>query len=613
MTNPGDGEDFPGATDLVTEALTSPVAAAVRERVLHQLLGSLLYEGSFRPGTVDLDVLDTAPDSTPDTAADATADGEPRRCEIRCPNGVRYTFLARRRATFGRVTVDQLLRNGQPPTSVRGFLADIADLVDADADRLPRFARELEETWVKDTLAQHHRRRIEAAPLAGLDADTLEGAVTDGHRYHPTYKSRIGFGVTDNVAYGPEFFPDVRPLWLSVDRDLAAVTTGHDVAERDLAPEPWPADGDRVLVPVHPWQWRNHVATAFAPEVAEGAITPLGTDPARFRPQQSIRTLANADEPHRPCLKLAMSLVNTSTSRALAPHTVHNAPLISDWLAGIARDDPFLRDELRPVLLREIAGTAVTPAVDDPLRRAGTYGTLACIWRESLRPHLDRGEAGVPFTGLTARNLDGTPLIDPWVRGGALTTWVRRLAEVVVVPVLHLLCRHGVALESHAQNMVLLHRDGVPARVALRDFHDGVRFCRDRLAEPERCPPLRSTPEHHANRNSFVETDDPELVADFVLDAFLFIGVGELAVFLDDAYDLAERDFWSIVADVLRDYLDRFPDPRYDVFVRYVNVEKLTTRRLQPDTELRLHRVPNPLATAATREAAPGPAAPDVA
>lgn len=631
-TNPGDGEDSPAEADLphevsrttetdiaseadvVTAALTSSAGATVRERVLHQLLGSLLYENAFHPGTVDLGALDTTSDAAADTAVGATAYDEPRRCEIRCPNGVRYTFRARRRATFGRVTVDQLLRDGQPPTSVSGFLADVAELVDADPDHLPRFARELEETWVKDTLAQHHRRRTETAPLAGLDADTLEGAVTDGHRYHPTYKSRIGFGVTDNLAYGPEFFPDVRPLWLSVDRNLAAVTTGFDVSERDLAPEPLTAEDDRVLVPVHPWQWRNHVAAAFAPEIAEGAITPLGADPARFRPQQSIRTLAGADAPHRPCLKLAMSLVNTSTSRVLAPHTVHNAPLISDWLAGIARDDPFLRDELRPVLLREIAGTAVAPAVDDPLRRAGTYGTLACIWRESLRPHLDRGEAGVPFTGLTARDLDGTPLIDPWVSGGALTPWVRRLAEAVVVPVLHLLCRHGVALESHAQNMVLLHRDGVPTRVALRDFHDGVRFSRDRLAEPDRCPPLRATPEHHANRNSFVETDAPQLVADFVLDAFLFIGVGELAVFLDDAYGLAEPDFWSIVADVLRGYLDRFPDPRYDVFVRDVNVEKLTTRRLQPDTELRLHRVPNPLATAAIQDSAPdGPAAPDVA
>lgn len=585
---PGDEAEF------VTAALTGPAAASVRTRVLHQLLASLVQEGVFRPGTVDLDALG-AP----------AVDGEPRWFEIRCPNGAGYTFLARRRETFGRVTVHRLLRDGEAATSISGFLADTGDLLDAEPDHLPRFARELEETWVKDTLAQHHRRRTETAPLAELDADTLEGAVTDGHRYHPAYKSRIGFGITDNIAYGPEFFPDVRPLWLSVDRRLAEVTTSRHVTASDLGPAAaFPVERDRVLVPVHPWQWQHHVAAAFAPEIATGAITPLGPDSARFRPQQSIRTLADADDPDRPYLKLAMSLVNTSTGRGLAPHTVHNAPLISDWLADITATDPLLRDELRPVLLREVAGTAVSPVLDDPFRREGTYGTLACIWRESLHPHLDPGEAGVPFTGLTARNLDGTPLIDPWVRERDLTEWVRLLAGTVIVPVLHLLCHHGVALESHAQNMVLLHRDGLPTRVALRDFHDGVRFSRERLADPQGCPPLRSTPAHHGNRNSFVETDDPGLVADFVLDAFLFIGVGELAVFLDDAYRLAERDFWSITADVLRGYLDRFPGARYDVFAQGVDVEKLTTRRLRPDTELRLHRLPNPLAAAATAASA---------
>ncbi|WP_255375387.1 IucA/IucC family siderophore biosynthesis protein [Saccharomonospora sp. CUA-673] len=360
--------------------------------------------------------------------------------------------------------------------------------------------------------------------------------MTDGHRYHPTYKSRLGFGVDDNLAYGPEFRPNVRPLWLSVDRSIAEVAGPADEGAFLRAQYPEAAGPSRTLVPVHPWQWDRHLAAAFATEIASGAIRLLGPDPDRFRPQQSIRTMSCVDRPKRPYLKLSMSIVNTSTSRVLAPHTVHNAPAISAWLAGIAADDPFLRDELRTVFLRELMGTAVT-AGDDPIRRGSTYGTLACIWRESLHPYLDAGESGVPFTGLTARDIDGTPLIDPWVREQGLTPWVRRIAETVVVPVLHLLCRHGIALESHAQNMVLLHRDGVPTRVALRDFHDGVRFSRDRLAEPQRAPTLRSTPSYHENRNSFVETDDPALVADFVLDALLFVGVGELAIFLADATD----------------------------------------------------------------------------
>ncbi|MFC4005552.1 IucA/IucC family protein [Prauserella oleivorans] len=559
-------------TDALTvqQALSAPSAVDVRRRLFRQLLGSLLYEDAIR------------------------TDGD---SSIVTSDGVRYTYSARRRYTFSRVTVDEVLRDGEEPRSISLFLEEVRDRLDADPEHLTRFARELEETFLKDALAQHHR----TTRLADADFDTLESAITDGHRYHPAYKSRIGFGTDDNVAYGPEFARDVRPLWLAAHRRITEVTTSESVQENGFLADQVPGalaglSPDCTLVPVHPWQWSRHVARAFADELASGNLVVLGEDPDRFRAQQSIRTLACVDRPDRPYLKLALSLVNTSTSRVLAPHTVHNAPLVSDWLKAVASSDPYLRDEARTVLLGEVMGTAVTPHAETALLRDDTYGTLACIWRESLHDHLDPGEAAVPFTGLTARETDGTPLIDGWVRVRGIAAWVRRLAEVAVVPVVHLLCSHGIALESHAQNMVLLHRDGEPTRVALRDFHDGVRFSRARLTDPDRCPPLRSTPSYHQNRNSFLETDDPDLVADFMLDAFLFVNIGELAIFLDDAYGFDERAFWAIVRDAVRKHLARFPDPRYDVFKPTVAVEKLTMRRLLPDTELRLHTVPNPLA-----------------
>src|SRR5690606_11412263 len=130
---------MPPPSTLLDTALTGPTAADVRRRVLHQLLGSLLYENSVR-----------------------AEDGQ-LRCDngINGDNGVRYTFRARRRYTFGRVTVDDLRRDGLEPQSISLFLAEIAPLLDADPSRLPQFARELEETYVKDALAQQHRRNTE--------------------------------------------------------------------------------------------------------------------------------------------------------------------------------------------------------------------------------------------------------------------------------------------------------------------------------------------------------------------------------------------------------------------------------------------------------------------
>ncbi|MBK1785283.1 IucA/IucC family protein [Prauserella cavernicola] len=556
--------------DLVQRALAAPTYAPVLRRLLRQLLESLLYEGAVR------------------TEDDSTIVGSA---------GVTYTFTARRRFTFDRVTVDELRREGEEPESVTRLLGELGDRLDADRACLARFARELEHTLLNDAVAQYSR----TGTLAGSGFDELEGAITDGHRYHPAYKSRIGFGVADNLAYGPEFARTIRPLWLAAHRDLTEVSASSTIEEAEflhgqLGDALTPPTPEFTLVPVHPWQWNEHAARAFSAQLRRGELVVLGEDPHAFLAQQSIRTLSCVDDPSRPYLKLAMSLVNTSTSRVLAPHTVHNAPLISDWLHTIAAADEFLRDEARTILLGEVLGAAVNPEPAAELTREDTYGTLACIWRESLHLHLDTEERAVPFTGLTARERDGTPLIDAWIRRHGAATWVRGLAEVAVLPLVHLLCRHGIALESHAQNMVLLHHDGVPTRVALRDFHDGVRFSRAHLAEPELCPPLRGTPSHHQNRNSFVETDDPALVADFMLDAFLFVNIGELAIFLADEYGLSERDFWAIVAERVREHLGRVGEARFDVFAPEIAVEKLTMRRLLPDTELRLHRVPNPLA-----------------
>ena len=498
---------------------------------------------------------------------------------------------------------EPILRDGVEAESLTRFLAEAGDALRADPDYVTRFADELERTLVNDALARHVATE-RGDVLADADYDLLESIILDGHRYHPAFKSRVGFDVADNLAYGPEFADDIRPLWLAAHRSITEVTVSESLDERTFLAEQFgEAPEGYTLLPVHPWQWREHVATAFAEQLRRGELIVLGDDPHAFRAQQSIRTLACREAPVRPYLKLAMSLVNTSTNRVLAPHTVRNAPSISDWLRRVVDRDAFLRDELRPIVLREVMGTAVTPAPPAEFARPASYGTLACIWRESLHRFLEPGERAVPFTALTASELDGTPLIGGWLCEHGAREWTRRLVGVAVIPLLHLLFRHGIACESHAQNMVLLHRDGLPERIALKDFHDGVRFSRALLSDPDDCPPLASPPPHHVNANSFLETDDVELVTDFLLDAFCFVNLGELGGFLDDAGLLAEREFWAIVREGIANYQARFPElaerfALFDVGKPRVAVEKLTTRRLLTDTELRLHHVPNPLAGA---------------
>ena len=85
-----------------------------------------------------------------------------------------------------------------------------------------------------------------------------------------------------------------------------------------------------------------------------------------------------------------------------------------------------------------------------------------------------------------------------------------------------------------------------------------------------------------------------------MLDAFFFINLGELAMFLADTYELPEPKFWAMTRETITAYQREFPElaerfTLFDVSHPQLDVEQLTTRRLLPDTELRLHSVSNPL------------------
>ncbi|HEY2223141.1 IucA/IucC family protein [Actinomycetospora sp.] len=580
--------------DLLVAALRDPRAIEVRRRLFRQLISSLLFEGAI-----------TAEDRE---GGHAIAGRDERGAEVR------YVVETRRAVGFDRVRVGpgpvlRVAADGgtAEADSLPRFLAEVADAVldGAFPGELVRFTRELEETRVKDALAQHVRAR-RGDRLAGADHDTLEGTVTDGHRYHPAYKSRLGFDLADDVAYGPEFLQELHPEWLAAHHSVVEVTssadgapelpreessaatvTAWDIAIRAAGRDP----AEYTRLPVHPWQFRELVWRAFADELADGRLILLGPDPAAFSAMQSIRTLSCRTVPGRHQLKLALSITNTSTARGLAPHTVRNAARISDWLRGLVAGDEVLTSA-GVIVLGEVRGVSVRPS---GLGRVDTEGTLAAIWREPLAPRLGAGERAVPMTALTATELDGTPMIDPWIRAHGAERWVEAVVEAVALPLVHLLVAHGVACESHAQNVSVVHSDGLPRRVALRDFHDGVRLCRRLLADPDAAPVLDPPPAHHTNRNSFVETEDPALVTDFLLDAFFFVNLGELGLFLDEHGLLAEDRFWSIVARRVDAHQREHGTGAFDLFAPTLAVEKLTTRRLTPDTELALHTVSNPL------------------
>ncbi|MFF8971326.1 IucA/IucC family protein [Streptomyces sp. NPDC014995] len=255
-----------------------------------------------------------------------------------------------------------------------------------------------------------------------------EQRVVDGHPYHPGCRSRPGFSVAEQLAYAPEHRPP--PVRLG----LLPVPAGEC-----LVSGVWPAalrDGERLVVPVHPWQAR-HVLKRSCEE-----------GPAAH-PLMSLRTLAVPDGPH---VKTALSARLTSSVRDISVGSVAASAALSAFGETLAAHTDGLLHITRTL-------GAVTAHSPD----------LAAVLRESPAVHAGPGERVVPVAALATTGLPGS--------AGWLATFAR-LALTVGLRLLEL----GVALEAHGQNLlVVLSASGAPLRLVYRDLAD-IRVSPARLA-----------------------------------------------------------------------------------------------------------------------------------
>ncbi|MFD3501261.1 IucA/IucC family protein [Streptomyces sp. NPDC058678] len=256
-----------------------------------------------------------------------------------------------------------------------------------------------------------------------------EQRVVDGHPFHPGCRSRPGFSVAEQLAYGPEHGPVVR-------LGLVPVPAGECLVTGD-----WPddmRDGVRLLVPVHPWQ-------------AEHVLKRPCEEGLSAHPLMALRTLALPDGPH---VKTALSARLTSSVRDISVYSI----TLSATLSAFAQALAARMDGLLHVTRTLGAVTANTP-------------DLAAVLRESPQDYAatDLGERVLPVAALATTRLPDSPA---WLAD------FTRLALTVGLRLLEL----GVALEAHGQNLlVVLSATGAPLRLVYRDLAD-IRVSPARLA-----------------------------------------------------------------------------------------------------------------------------------
>lgn len=517
----------------------------------------------------------------------------------------RYAAVGRAGA-FGRVRLkaDSVMRVDGTPERAR--LTEVARRLPAPARVRDEIFEELVAT--ERLCAWNEAHLTPARSRSELSYQELEGSLVEGHPYHPCFKARTGFSLEDHLAYGPEAKRTFSLAWLALRRaalkqtlplaevDFWARELGHEALGRlRRAVEAAGLAVDEFgLMPCHPWQAAR--LRELAPGALEsGTVVALDVQTGSYRATQSVRTLMNSTDPRAADVKLPLATRISSSLRVFEPECARAAPPISDWLARTVASDGFFSDVQSLTILREYASAVASADAE----WSGHFGVL---FRESVAGQLGVSEAAAPFNAVFARERDGRPFIDPWVARHGLGRWLKRLLRVSVLPLFRLLVHHGIALEAHAQNLILVHRDGYPERVLVRDFHDSVEYVEGFLKAPEQAPDFRSLDDRfrRAPVDRYYWMSSLEELRELFADTLFVYNLSELANVLFEHYQLPEPSFWAALRGVLDEYpLGARDLPRLralNLDAPRVRVESLFERRLHAAAESRFHHLAdNPL------------------
>ncbi|WP_455818233.1 aerobactin synthase IucC [Pseudomonas cerasi] len=478
---------------------------------------------------------------------------------------VRWAFTAKR-SIWGWLHIDANSLSGGP-VEADALLRQLAVVLEMNDAQTAEHLEDLYATLRGDLQLLEARRDLDADDLINLPPDELQ-CLLSGHPKFIFNKGRRGWGIDALRAYAPEYRNRFRLHWLAVRRDMfvwshdeecdiAALTaSAMDDAELTRFQQRWQSlklDENWLPVPVHPWQWQQKIALHFLPHLARGELIDLGEFGDRYLAQQSLRTLTNASRPSRFDIKLPLTIYNTSCYRGIPGKYIAAGPQASAWLKQQFAEDKTLRASGAQILAEPAAGYlshqgyAALPAA--PYRYQEMLGV---IWRESPSCYLRDGEQAVLMAALMETDNTGRPLIDAWIARSGLDaeSWLSRMFEAVVIPFYHLMCRYGVALIAHGQNVTLVMKDHIPQRILLKDFQGDMRLVDQDFPEAARLP-------------AAVKDVTARLSADYLihdLQTGHFVTVLRFISRLTLQSGISETRFYQLLADVLQRYMAKHPD-----------------------------------------------------
>lgn len=499
------------------------------------------------------------------------------------------------------------------PVSLNALLADLP----CAATERATLIKELQQTlvfsaWNASHLPTPSCRRNE------LNLPELEAALHEGHTYHPCFKARAGFTLDDHKKYGPELANQFDLVWLAIARPLLQFHGPGDILQHQALISPHGqsalkkalsqsglSDSEYGILPVHPWQFR-HLQSLLIPLLSRQDAVQLHVRCDTFQAGMSLRTLMNKTAMHTAIpladIKLPLTVVNTSSCRTICPHSIAAAPALAAWLEHTVQTDAFLQQATMQIQT-EFAG--ITLAAAELRQRnydAALLPQLNCLFR-SRKSSKPSSHHAVFAAALSLTEPDGKPFIDPWIERYGCENWLRQLADKLLLPIWHLLVHHGIAVEAHGQNLALLHENGWPTGVLLKDFHESLEFVEDFVAHKAHLPTLDRISEVYSTAplGRYYQMAHSDDLLELFTDTVLVYLLSDVSYLFNEYYHFAETRFWQLIYQSLTTYNNsehtaRYRIDRLNLFRPRLKVESLLTRKLYGHKEDRCHHfVSNPL------------------
>lgn len=452
--------------------------------------------------------------------------------------------------------------------------------------------KEMNNTW----LAEAHlfdESRLSSEAVLTASHHEIEGMLR-GHPWLIMSKGRMGFGYDDYLSAAPELSPTVKVLWLAVHRDLAEFRSTeewqagrlyqHELSAEELANfeqklhERGCSCRDYFLIPVHAWQWHQWLVPTYANEIVDRRIIELGVGQDDYVPMQSIRTLCNISQPERHYVKLPVSIFNTAVYRGLPSKRNLAAPAVTAWLKQIQSQDSDLKQS-GVAFLGEVATLTIhQPCFDEiegaPYQFKELFG---CLWRESVDPVIGTGEQALSQAALLHRDINGQSILAVLIQASGLSPlqWLKRFAEVSVTPLLICLYKYGLAFSPHGENTMLIHANGVPQKMVLKDFIDDINLV------DEDFPELASLP----IEGQILLRHPAHELSHFIFTGLFMVHYRYICnVFLQDYPEHSEVEFWQTISSVIDAFHQAHPElaERIEKFAMFrAEFEKICLNRVR--------------------------------